>query len=746
MKIKKFLSALMAAIFAFSLVSLTACDDAPASTGDTPKKEYTVTFDSRGGSPVPGQTVKAGGKVTEPDEPTHEEGSFVSWLTDPDDPDSEYDFIGSVVNSDLTLYANWDITYKVYYWSTAEDNHKVDNEGEWTYEASDTVRKGETIKSFNRAITSGCRYAEWFTDKAMTTRYDFATKVTGNVNLYGTPVYFDDWDFANGKEWWYTRVQTGFDDSSKITEKNGYIEVDLNSANSIDVGIRTDGLMIPVKNYSTLKIEYKCLGDPYRVNIFYNTSRMPSFGDDTTWKNTCALKRNMKESDDWETLVIDLRNWTNNYAKFENAPEDKLPAGDYLRSLRLDFPLRAAGDSCKILLKSMAFGSETYPTYDSTPVSETDATKASVTYDFTKGDLLGWQTTSTTASSYHRYNGMAVENSAANLVMKKDAASEELNENGAKKSYPSIENTIVDYEIDTSVITSVTLRYKASANVKKVMLSVLPKGSVAWYGEAWFDLPEAVGDYNEITIGIADYAHNYYEVTDDGSRTLVKENSIAKLFGGKVKGIRFAFDVDVTETENATMQIAQIRFGNEFENAVMVSGCSKVTETVKRVASNTIVNEEAGTLKWDFTKGAGRWYAHKDGAAHPNIKTNEKEDGLEVAYPVLATGGIMVTGLSIDTTKYDMITFRFKTTAEHFNYRGFVKCNGVDSWVALGNTNKNTATVSTDENGITTVTLPLKDVAGYIGNLNVIRFDCQIQPSAARTITFYDATLFKSAE
>lgn len=748
MKIKKFLSALTAAILAFSLMSLAACGNTPASTDSTPK-EYTVTFDSQGGTPVPSQTVKAGGKVTEPDEPTHEEGSFVSWLTDPDDPDSEYDFIGSVVNSDFTLYANWDITYKVYYWSTAEDNHKVDEEGEWTYEASDTVKKGETIKSFNRAITSGCRYAEWFTDKAMTAKYDFTTKVTGNVNLYGTPVYFDDWDFANGKEWWYTRVQTGFDDSSKITEKDGYIEIDLNSSNSIDVGIRTDGLMIPVKNYSTLKIEYKCLGDPYRVNIFYNTSRMPSFGDDTTWRNTCALKRNMKETDDWETLVIDLRNWTNNYAKFENADAtDKLPAGDYLRSLRLDFPLRAKGERCVIQLKSMAFGSETYPVYDSTPVSETDDTKATVTYDFTKGDLLGWQTTSTTASSYHRYNGMEIAESAANVELKKDEAAEELNENGTKKSYPSIENTIVDYEIDTSVITSVTLRYKASANVKKIMLSVLPKGSVAWYGDAWFALPEATTEYNEITIGIADYAYNYYEVTDDGSKTLVEENSMPKLFGGKIKGIRFAFDVDVTETENATLQIAQVKLGSEEENAVIEEGCSKITVVEKRVASNTIVDDEAGTLKWDFTKGAGKWYAHKDGTKNDNYTMTEKEEGLEVKYLANATVGLRIDGLSIDTAKYDTITFRFKTTAEHTNYRGYLYCDGTKR-VDLGNTKNNAAdaTVTTDENGITTVTFSIKGLANYEGVLSIIRLDCQMASKpTARTITFYDATLSKSAE
>ena len=743
MKTKKILSALTAAILALSLTPLAACKN----SANTAPKEYTVTFDSQGGTPVESQKVKAGGKVTEPEEPTHAEGSFISWITDPNDPDSEYNFIGSTVNSNFTLYANWNITYKVYYWSTAEDNHKTDENGEWTYEASDTVKKGDTIKSFNRAITSGCRYQKWYTDRAMTNEYDFSTKVSGNVNLYGAPVFFDGWDFADGKEWWYTRVQTGYDDSSKIVEKDGYIELDLYSQNSVDVGVRTDGLMIPVKNYSTLKIEYKCLGDPYRVNIFYNTGRMTAFGDDTTWKNTCALKRNMKETDAWETLVIDLRKWTNNYSKYENAAASgNLPAGDYLRSLRLDFPLRAAGDRCVIQLKSMQFGSDTYPVYDATLVPDTETT-ASVTYDFTKGEsLYGWQTTSTTASSYHRYNTMEIADGAAKLTMKKDAAAEELAD-GEKKSLPSIENTVTDYVVDVSVMTSITLRYKSSANVKKVMLSVMPAGSVAWYGNARFTLPAAESDYNEITIGIADYAYNYYEVSDDGSKTLIKDNTIAKLFGGEIKGIRFAFDVDVSETEEATMSIASVKLGNAAENAVMDADCSKVTTFEKRVKSNAVVDEDAGTLTWDFTKGAGRWYAHKDGAANSAYKTTETEEGLKVDYLANATVGIMIDGLSVDASEYDTVTFRFKTTAEHFNYRGFLKCNN-GGWLTLGNTSANTAaaTVTTVDDGTVTVTLSLKDIAGYTGTLNVIRFDCQIKPSAARTMTFYDVTLSKSAK
>lgn len=743
MKGKTLIATIIAIIGLLSVLAFAACGPEEKIPQKT---EFTVTFDSQGGSAVESQIVKAGAKVSEPDEPTHPEGKFVAWVTDLNDLSSEFNFISTTVDKDITLYAVWDITYTVYFWSTAEDNHKTNEDGEWTYEATTAVKRGQQIEYLNKAVTSGCRYEKWYLDKDMTQEFDKTTKITGNLNLYGNPVAFDDWDFANGKEWWYTRVQTGREDESKITEENGHIKVELTSSNSIDVGIRTDGLYLPVKDYSTLKIVYKCLGDPYRVNIFYNTSKMASFGDDTTWKNTAAIKKNMSENDEWETLIIDLRNWTNNYTKFENEP-------DYLRSLRLDFPLRKAGDKVTVLIKSMEFGKETYDTYDSTPVSEEDSTLTSVTYDFAKDttnySVLGWQTTSTVSSSYHRYNDIIAGQDYASVSFKKDAEAETLIEGSTvKSSYPSIENTMIDYSVALSKMTSITLKYKATANVKKVMLSVMPVGSVAWYGNAWFTLPEAAldGEWKEITISLGEYAYNYYEVSDDGVETLIEDKSIAKLFEGKIKGIRFAFDIDVAETEASTMRIASIKLGNAEENAEIVSGCSKVMREEKRITSNVIIDETAGTMKWDFTKGAGRWYAQKDGAANAQYTVEPKEDGLNVKYLANATVGLMAKGFAIDSTMYDTITFRFKPSKANDNYRAYI--NGK----LLGNTRNNTnpaITMTTDTDGVITVTFSLKNV-GVTGNITTIRFDAQKAPSLgsateARDIIYYDITLSKTA-
>ena len=81
-------------ILAVTLVFLTACSCS--------KKQYTVIFDSNGGTRVQSQTVEKGGKVTKPKDPTREDYTFDSWQLD----GKVYDF-DSEVTEDITLVAKW---------------------------------------------------------------------------------------------------------------------------------------------------------------------------------------------------------------------------------------------------------------------------------------------------------------------------------------------------------------------------------------------------------------------------------------------------------------------------------------------------------------------------------------------------------------------------------------------------------------------------------------------------------------
>ena len=73
--------------------------------GETPDPtpEYTVTFDSDGGSSVDAQTVVEGGKATEPTAPTKDGYTFDGWFNG----ETKWDFDNDTVTGNITLTAKW---------------------------------------------------------------------------------------------------------------------------------------------------------------------------------------------------------------------------------------------------------------------------------------------------------------------------------------------------------------------------------------------------------------------------------------------------------------------------------------------------------------------------------------------------------------------------------------------------------------------------------------------------------------
>jgi uncharacterized repeat protein (TIGR02543 family) len=68
--------------------------------------EYTVTYDSQGGSAVDSQTVEHGGKAIEPTAPTKEGYTFCGWYKEPGCTNA-WNFATDTVTSNVTLYAKW---------------------------------------------------------------------------------------------------------------------------------------------------------------------------------------------------------------------------------------------------------------------------------------------------------------------------------------------------------------------------------------------------------------------------------------------------------------------------------------------------------------------------------------------------------------------------------------------------------------------------------------------------------------
>ena len=71
-------------------------------------KNYTVTFNSRGGSNVPVATVAYGAKVAKPSpDPTRANYAFKGWFKDADGT-TEWNFDNDVVSGNITLWAKWE--------------------------------------------------------------------------------------------------------------------------------------------------------------------------------------------------------------------------------------------------------------------------------------------------------------------------------------------------------------------------------------------------------------------------------------------------------------------------------------------------------------------------------------------------------------------------------------------------------------------------------------------------------------
>jgi uncharacterized repeat protein (TIGR02543 family) len=71
---------------------------------------YTVTFDSKGGSPVDSQSVAEGGKATRPKNPEKRGFGFVNWYDNGECAGDCYDF-ETPVTDDIDLYAGWNETF-----------------------------------------------------------------------------------------------------------------------------------------------------------------------------------------------------------------------------------------------------------------------------------------------------------------------------------------------------------------------------------------------------------------------------------------------------------------------------------------------------------------------------------------------------------------------------------------------------------------------------------------------------------
>lgn len=137
------------------------------------KQEYTVTFDSQGGSKVENQTVFEGGTATRPESPTKDGYQFDNWYEEAECK-NKWNFSDYKITSDVTIYGNWKKIHTV----------KFDSQGGSAVESQPVV-EGGMVKVPEAPVRDKYRIVGWFREQACENEWDFKKDVvTGDMTLY----------------------------------------------------------------------------------------------------------------------------------------------------------------------------------------------------------------------------------------------------------------------------------------------------------------------------------------------------------------------------------------------------------------------------------------------------------------------------------------------------------------------------------------------------------------------------------
>ena len=133
--------------------------------------KYTVKFDSKGGTPTPQeQTVKEGGKVSKPTDPTRENFDFAGWAKADNETSALWNFETETVSEEMTLFARW-----------ATKRHQVtfDSDGGTAVTAQNVVH-GSVAPKPEDPTRSGFEFDGWFSGE---TEWNFATAIIAPITL-----------------------------------------------------------------------------------------------------------------------------------------------------------------------------------------------------------------------------------------------------------------------------------------------------------------------------------------------------------------------------------------------------------------------------------------------------------------------------------------------------------------------------------------------------------------------------------
>ena len=153
--------------------------------------EYTVTFDTAGGSYIPAQTIAEGGKATKPTDPVRNGYVFKGWNYN----NAAYDF-NAVVTGNITIYAVWEAEEVTPPAPAVEYTVTFDTAG-GSYIPAQTISEGGKATKPADPVLTGYAFEGWYYNNAA---YNFDAVVTGNITISAkwTKLHTVTFDTAGG--------------------------------------------------------------------------------------------------------------------------------------------------------------------------------------------------------------------------------------------------------------------------------------------------------------------------------------------------------------------------------------------------------------------------------------------------------------------------------------------------------------------------------------------------------------------
>jgi uncharacterized repeat protein (TIGR02543 family) len=158
-----------------------------------PPAYYTITFDSRGGSPAAPQYGGAGTPVPKPLDPQKDGFDFLGWFSLEAGGD-KYDNWPHIITGSITMYAQWT---KTPVWTIVYDANGGDG-----IMSDSTAPAGENLTlEANEFTRTGCSFAGWAENKDGTKEYDDGATVSGVGKTAGkTLTLYALWTVTNAAD------------------------------------------------------------------------------------------------------------------------------------------------------------------------------------------------------------------------------------------------------------------------------------------------------------------------------------------------------------------------------------------------------------------------------------------------------------------------------------------------------------------------------------------------------------------